>query len=187
MTKNQIIAKAMLVVLGIYAIIAFTTALIYELGALGNVWVLLNVFLILAIIFFIAYTLIFKNDFLACKICGAQDCAEDFDRRSYLVKTFRIAFVVLGLLFLCSSGTYNAILKLLPVISLPNIRMWISDVIVTKRITGNIDFSRKTVMNVSGLFRLIVTAYLLCGGKYIIGWHLKNSCLNPKTEELTDE
>ena len=178
----------MLITLGIYAIVAFTNALKYSLHEGNYAWALpLMAFLVFTVSFFVACILIFKNDSLACKITGSQDDAEDFDRKSYLIKSFRIAFVILGLLFLCSSNTISETIKALQAFSFSNIRMWISAVIETKKITGNLDFSKRSIINITALFKLAVIVYLLCGAPHIIRWHLKNSCLNPKTEDLTNE
>ncbi len=181
MTKNQIIAKAMLVVLGIYAVVSLSSAMIVNMPRADNVWVVpLNLFLFLAVVVLVGRTFIFRNDGIARKISGDCQADEDFDRRSYLIKTFRIAFVILGLSLLCSSRTLLFIERFLPTLSLTHIRLWINNLIHT----GRFDFSRGFLSSMAGLLRLVLIAYLLCGGSHLIGWHLKNSSLDPKQEEL---
>jgi hypothetical protein len=184
MTKNQIIAKAMLTTLGIYAFYTFSTALLSNLFQIKSAWgAPLIGFLFLITIFFVGRILIFKNNKLACKITTKDDDDEDFDRRNYLIKSFRISFVMLGLLLLCSNKTFFVIQMFFRSFSLPKIRAWIAYTIQT----GDFKLSGMSLTNISGFFKLILIAYLLVGGWYIIKWHLKNSHLNPINEELTNE
>jgi hypothetical protein len=183
MTKNQIIAKAMLAALGIYAVITFSSSMISYLPSAVNIWVIsLNLFVFLAVAFLVIRTFIFRNDGIARKITAPCENPEDFDRRSYLIKTFRIAFVILGLSLLCSSRTSLFIERFLPTLSLTQSRLWVNNLIHT----GRFDFTIYHLTSIVGLIKLLLIAYLLCGGSHIIGWHLKNSSLNPK-EEPTNE
>ena len=178
----------MLTTLGIYAAVTFIVSLTNTPSMQKSVWRLpVSAFLAFISVFLVTRLLIFKNDFLVSKITGPQDQSEEFDRTTYLIKAFRIAFVLLALLLLCSSRTIYVTVKLLQALSLSNIRMWITDVIETKRITGNLSFSRYTGMYITGIIKLTVIAYMLSGTTYIIRWHLKHSCLNQKTEGLTNE
>ncbi|MCK5565934.1 MAG: hypothetical protein KAJ07_11865 [Planctomycetes bacterium] len=187
MTKNQIIAKAMLTTLGIYAAVAFAVNLRYGPANGGNRWALLLMIFVTAVaIFFVVRILVFNNDSLASKIVGPQDSGEDFDRSDYLIKAFSVAFTILALLFLCSSSTVRGVIKLLQALSLPNIRVWITDVIETKRITGNLTLTRYTGIYIDAFIKLIVITYLLSGARYITRWHLKNSC-SDNTEGVNNE
>lgn len=184
MTRMQITAKAMLTTLGIYATVTFISSLKSISYRDNPVWLLLLslcAMIITVIVFFVIRLLIFKNDFLVSKITGPQDQTEDFDQRIYLIKTFRIGFVILGLLLLCSSRTVYDTVKLLQAFSLPNIRLWIIDAIEAK-----LFFSKYTIIYIVNFLRLFVIIYLLFGASHIIRWHLKHSCLN-NTEGLTNE
>jgi len=181
LTKNQIIEKAMLTTLGIYAAVTFALGLRCNPPIVENTWILpLSVFITAAGIFFVARILVFNNDFLASKMIGPQETGEDFDQHDYLIKTFRVSFVILALLFFCSSSTFFGLTKLLQAFSLPNISVWITDVIETKRITGNLTLTRYTSTYITTFIKLIVIAYLLLGAPHVTRWHLKNSCLNKK-------
>ncbi|MCF7956325.1 MAG: hypothetical protein K9M75_11020 [Phycisphaerae bacterium] len=181
MSKNQIITKALLCTLGIYAVFGFTNALVSNMFQVDNGWAICTmVFLLLFTVLPAARFLIFNNDKLACKIAGTGDTNEDFDRRSYLIKSFRLAFVMLGLLLLLSGRTFFIIERLLQTLSLPNIRLWIKHLMYT----GDLNFSRRVLTDMSGLIKLAVIAYLLCGGSYVIRRHIKNGLLE-KNDELT--
>ncbi len=187
MTKNHIIAKAMLTTLGLYAAFSFADSLRHSPSELEDPWILpMLVFATAVVIFYVVRILVFNNESLASKIIDQQDHTEDFDRAAYLIKAFRIGFVLLALLLLCSSGTIFAISVLLKGFSLPNIRLWITDVIETKRITGNLALTRYTGTYITGIVKLTAITYLLSGGKYIINWHLKNSYLK-NTEGVNNE
>lgn len=184
MTKNQIIAKAMLSGLGIYAIVAFSTALVHSLNQANNIWaVSTNIFLVVAALLLIGRFMIFKNDGLACKIAGQARDAEQFDRRVYLIKTFRIALVILALSLLSYYRTFSTVMDFLQAFSLPQIRLWMRNLIHG----GHIQLSWKYSTVVLELFKLAIIAYLLCGGFKLISWHLKNSNLNNSNEEPENE
>lgn len=184
MSKNQIIAKAMLCTLGIYAVFGFTSALLSNMFQVDNFWAIpTTVFLFMITVFPVAKFFIFNNDKLACKIAGTGDTNDDFDRRSYLIKCFRIAFVMLGLSLLLSGRTFFIIERLLQTLSLSNIRLWVKHIMYT----GDLKFSRRVLMDMTGLIKLALIAYLLCGGSYIIRRHIKNAIPEPKNKELTNE
>lgn len=178
----------MLTTLGIYAAVALIAGLQNIPSRAGHIWLMLVCVLVLAaIVFYVIRLLVLDNDSLVSKITAQQDQTEDFDQRIYLIKAFRIAFVLLALLLLCSPSTVRVTFMMFKAFSLSNIRMWITDVIQTKGITGNLSFSRYTGMYIAGIIKLTVIAYLLSGATHIIRWHLKHSCLNQKTEGLTNE
>lgn len=187
MTKNHIIAKAMLTTLGIYAAVKFVVSLAYTPVEPQNGWGMFLFVSLKCLAIFIAFQiLVFNNGTLASKIIGPQNYTEDFDQRNYLIKAFRIGFVILGLLLLCSSRTILDIIRLLQTLSGPSIRMWITDVIETKWITGDLS-SRYTWPYIIAFIKLVVITYLLCGGSHIIRWHLKSSPINQVSEGLKNE
>jgi hypothetical protein len=184
MTKNQIIAKAMLSGLGIYAVVGFSTALVYNLYQVKGNWeVFTNVFLLVATLLLVSRFMIFKNDGFACKIAGPARETGQFDQRAYLIKTFRIAFVIIALSLLSSSKTWTTVAGLMQTLSLPHIRLWIKNAIYNRYI----NFSWAFAAGLWEAIKLLIIAYLLCGGSKLIGWHLKNSNLNNTNEELTNE
>lgn len=184
MTKNQIIAKAMLTSIGIYAVVVFSTSLVSNLAKAINTWaVLLNVFLLVVMLLIVGRLMIFKNDVFACRIAGDGRDTDQFDRRSYLIKSFRIAFVILGLLLLSSPKTWTFLLGLLQTFSLPQLRLLMRNAIFNR----NINLSWAMAAGMWSILKLLIIAYLICGGSKLISWHLKNSNLNNTNEELVNE
>ena len=184
MTKNQIIAKAMLASLGIYAVVGFSTTLVYNLYQVKGNWeVFTNVFLLVATLLLIGRFMIFKNYGFACKIAGPGRETDQFDQRAYLIKTFRIAFVIIALSLLSYYRTFTTVMDFLQTFSLPQIRLWMRNAIYNR----SINFSWTSLRITWEVLKLLLIAYLLCGGSKLIGWHLKNSNLNNTIEELTNE
>ena len=183
MTKNQIIAKAMLTTLGIYAVVDFISILGYSSHVDILSWHILTIVSLIAVVlFFVIRTFVFKNDSLASKIVGQAETSEDFDRKVYLIKAFRIAFTILGLLLLSGSRIFLNAIKLLQALSPPNIRAWITDAI-----NKSFNISKDIDIYFIYFIKLFVIVYLLYGAPHIIRWHLKNSCLNQKPEGTTNE
>jgi len=185
LTKAQIIAKTMLTTLGIYAAYVILNVIFNSSVRITPESSSLSFFIKITVCIIClvpaAYYLIFKNDSLACRITGDQEgIEEDFNQRHYLIKALRIGFVLLGLLILVKSA--RDLMVLVKYFPLTNIRLWITDVIEDKSIRDNLDLSREVKRYISALFKLLVSAYLICGAPQLIRWHLKRFCLNKKTE-----
>ena len=168
MSKNFIIAKAMLAGLGGYAVAVCLSRYVMYIGV-GNPWVVwLNILIDLAVIFAFICFFVFGNDWLAGWVTGDYEGEEDFDRSAYLIKSFRISFVIIGLCLLCTGRTIEFIVNLARLFHLPSIRLWIQNMIET----GRLDLSFTTPGSIVASVKLLLIAYLICGGKYIINWHL---------------
>lgn len=188
MTKYQIIAKVMLTTLGVYAVLGFISVLQHGLYSHLSLWLsALQAFLVLATVFLVGMWLIFKNDSFACMIAGNENGWEEFDRISYLIKSFRIGFAILGLIFLSSWGNISGLARNLHAFSFGNIHLWVSNVIETKTLTGGMFGFQEIAVHTFALFKLAAAIYLLLGGVHIVRWHLRNSCFDQKNEELTNE
>ncbi len=113
MTKMQAISKTVLTVLGVYAVVVlghsypgrflsapirspFTTAL-----------EILFFLAFMALVTFVAYVMIFRNEALVKAIVGEEDIAEPVDA-SLLAKSLRIGFVLAGLMLLPGSARFVA-------------------------------------------------------------------------------
>lgn len=188
MTKNQIIAKAMLTGLGVWAVYFFIGVFRFTLFPSVKPWLLsLQALLVFAAVWFVVRRLVLNNDSLAYIIPGKEERSEEFDRCDYLVKSFRIAFAILGLLFISSWGTLSSLTRNLQAFSLGNIRLWVNKVIETKTLTGGMFGLQETVLHAVVLFKLAVALYLLFGGVHIVKWHLRNSSFDQKIVEITNE
>ena len=190
MTKAQIIAKAMLTTLGIYAVFVILNVIIYSsvqtTPESSSLRFIISTVVCIVCLVPTAYYLIFRNDSFACRITGDQEgIEEDFNQRHYLIKAFRIGLVILGLLILVKSA--RDLMILVKYFPLTSIRLWITDVIEDKSIRDNLDLSVEVRRYISALFKLFVSVYLICGAPQLIRWHLKNSCLNKKTEGERNE
>ena len=107
-TKMQIIAKAALTFLGLSAIVNFcrnlsmlTSSAQTQDTSILRVILFLPVFIILLIA--IAYFLIFKNDWLACKMAGSGDKLNPEMETLWLVGALRIVAISYGLILLSTS------------------------------------------------------------------------------------
>lgn len=126
-TKMQIIAKAILTLLGISATVTLCWHLSVLIPFSGNqqspftppVIIFLPFFIIL--ITAIVYLLVFKNDWLACKMAGSGEKLNPEDETLWLTCSLRIVAVFYGLILLCDS-----IPAMLNIITLLYIRSHIS-------------------------------------------------------------
>ena len=108
MTKMQIIAKAVLTFLGISAVINLcqnlsiltSTTQAQDTSTL-RVILFFPVFVILLIA--IAYLLIFKNDWLACKMAGAGEKLNSESEALWLAGSLRMVAIFYGLILLSTS------------------------------------------------------------------------------------
>ena len=182
MSKNQIIAKGVICGLGFYAVGYCLSSMSMTWMFRDNAWNIgLNVFVYSAVLFIICRVLIFGSDGLSAKISGSYEGDEDFDRAAYLVKCFRISFVIVGLSILCSWRTIHYLSRFFQSLSLPNIRLWFRNLIQT----GDLGVSAAWLIGLIPLLKILLGVYLLCGGAFIINRHLKRSGLKI-TKELSN-
>jgi ABC-type phosphate/phosphonate transport system permease subunit len=110
MTKMQIIAKAVLTLLGLSALTNFciNLTMLPQLFLINNQSIsVLRVVpsLLLAIIFTIAvvYILMFKNNWLACKMAGSGEKLDSESETLWLTASLRIIAILYGLILFSSS------------------------------------------------------------------------------------
>ena len=160
----------MLTTLGIYAVFVILNARFYPVSDVSLLRHIISTVVCIVCLVLTAYYLIFKNDSLACRITGDQEgIEEDFNQRHYLIKALRIGLVILGLLILLSS--IRDLMILIKYFPLTNIRLWVSDVIEDKSIRDSLDLSVEVKRYISALFKLFVSAYLICGVPQLVRWH----------------
>ena len=158
MSKNFIIAKAMLAGLGVYAVAVFLSRSVMVFG-FNNPWVvLLNFLIYLAVIFAFGRFFIFGNDWLAGRITGDYEGDQEFDMSAYLIKSFRISFVIIGLCLLCSGRTIESIVSFARFFNLNSIRLWVLNLIET----GDFDFSYRGLESLIGVLKLLLMTVPLC-------------------------
>lgn len=108
MTKMQAITRSVLTVLGVYALVVlghsypgrYVSSPIRS--PLAIVLEILFFLAFMALVAFVAYVMVFRNEALVRAIVEEEDVAEPADAL-LLVKSFRIAFVLAGLLLLPGS------------------------------------------------------------------------------------
>jgi len=183
MTKNQAIAKAMLVMLGLYAIMSmikqglmFTQNLALS-GTIGTEQVIQFACLVLTIGIFIAIFvryLLLKNQALANRICpqdaGAAECCSDL----WLETCLRLAILWMGLLFLrrCAYVPFTFLGFLFHENGL---RLVMQNVI-----TGGLHWaSLKSILlahhrQIEDPIRFVAALYLICGAPHLIQYHLRH-------------
>ena len=181
MGKTHIIAKVMLSCLGIYAVFRCASGLlgqnISEPSFLPRL-LPLSIFVVIA--FFAIYFLIFNNDALARKIVGTVQAPENsFDQKAYLIKSYRLAFAFLALIFLSGIGYW--LVSFIIDLPLSCIQLWTSDAVGTESLMEKMHLFTKIQLFFYNLLSMLVTIYLLCGAPHVIRWHLKHI---PSTDNL---
>jgi len=182
MAKMQIIAKALLTVLGIYALVTLLFSQPWFFASLQqSVLPKILYFAAFAVLTaFIVFFTIFSNDSLARKIAGPGDQLTPAARALWLTASLRLALVFAGLMLLPDSITTMAKILKIPFL----IRPAVSKMFLFK--------SLPTVLNlpptewfriICDLFKAILAVYLICGAPSFIRWQLKHSLRHTSNTE----
>ena len=182
MAKMQIIAKAVLTVLGIYAlVILLFSQRWFFLSSQQSVLPKILYFAAFAVLTaFIVFFTIFSNDNLARKMAGPGDELNPAAKALWLTASLRLGLVFAGLMLLPDSIPTMAKILKIPFL----IRPAVSQMFLFK--------SLPTVLNLppAGWFRIIcdffkaiLAVYLICGAPYFIRWQLKHSLRHQSNAE----
>jgi hypothetical protein len=171
-TKMQIIAKAIITFLGISAFVNvsqnFTMMTTLTLARDISIFriILFSIFVIILLIA-IVYWLIFKNDWLACRIAGSDEKLSPQSETIWLVSSLRIVAVLYGLILLPGSIT-----TILNVLALPlYIRPWVNEIFTFKTFPKSLVVHQWS--NIIYYFlQTILAVYLLYGWPQFIRFQL---------------
>jgi amino acid transporter len=175
MTKMQIIAKTILAVLGIDAVVllwgSYPGRYHYPDAApviLQVLW--LVAFAVLTVV--IVYLMVFDNDYLCRQIVGPEDDSARAEQAALLAKSLRIGLVFAGLMLLPRSvPTMIKIPKLFFLV-----RPAVNDIIIFKRVPDILRLSGpewfRTIYN---SLRAILAIYLVCGAPHFVRWQVRHS------------
>lgn len=195
MTKMQIIAKAALTAIGIYAIAVYLTYLPIFLNTVNRhhnwrditAWlftVMISLFIVIA-----AISLIFKNDRFVRKMAGPAEELETSTARLWLIASLRISTMFCGLIMLTSA--IPMILSVLYALSPHNIRRYITFILNSESFfswLGSPDY--RWFAGLGNFLKALLSVYLILGCPYLIRWQLKHfSTQQPpaNTERLQNE
>lgn len=189
MTRMQIIAKAGLISLGIYAVVNLCWYLGIQIP-LSNLTSPLSYILCFAVfavfIAIITFFLIFNNNSLARKIAGPGDKLNPAAQTLWLSSSLRVAVVFCGLILLSASIAIIRNILLVPL----HIRPIINEIFLFDR------FPRQLLMSFSkwceiiyNFLKIILAVYLLCGAPHFVRWQFRHSIIRcqPITQKTESE
>lgn len=186
-TRMQIIAKAGLVSLGIYAVVTLCWYLTHVIPTFNLPSPLFGIlcFTVFAVFFaVITFFLIFNNDSLARKMAGPGDQLNPTAKALWLYASLRVATIFCGLILLSTSIPTIRNILLVPI----RIRPFINEIFLFDSYPKTLlmPFSKwcKIIYN---FLKLILAVYLLCGAPYFVRWQSRHSIvqyqpITPKTE-----
>lgn len=172
----QIVAKAVLTVLGIYAVVTlyrfYPSRYISptEQPAILQEILLFSAFTIF--VAFIAYLMIFNNATLSRKMAGTGENLESENQAIWLIQSFRVGLILTGLMLLPNSSP--AIIRILKIPFL--IRPAVNDILTSKSVPNIFRLSyAQWYKNIYDFLKMVLALYLICGAPHFIRWQLKHS------------
>ena len=170
MTKMQIVAETVLVILGIYIVAALCSHLVLIQSITDTTsFVFLAGFAILiavAILF-----LIFKNDNLARKMAGDGEKLNPSNEAIWLAASLRLGAVLCGLIVLSTSMPTIVSVLTSPVY----VRLFVNEMFLFKSFPLSFVHSPQVWCTaIYNFLKVILAIYLLCGAPHFIRWQLKH-------------
>ncbi len=176
MTKIQIIAKTILTVLGIYAVVTlygfYPGRYVYRPDKMLMLqeFALLCTFTIL--LGFVAYFMVFHNDRLSGKLAGPGEPLDTATESAWLVKSLRVGLVFTGLMLL--SGSAPTLVKIAKAFFL--IRPAVNEIIISKSTPNMLRLSySQWYTSIYHLLKAVLTIYLICGAPHFTRWQIKHT------------
>jgi len=185
MAKMQIIAKAVLTVLGIYALVTLLFCQRwFFLSSQQSVLPKILYFAALVVLAaFIVFFTIFSNDSLARKMAGPGDQLTPAAKALWLTASLRLALVFTGLMLLPNS--IPTIAKILKIPFL--IRPAVSEMFLFKSLPTVLNLPPEAWFRITcDFFKAILTVYLICGAPSFIRWQLKHSLRHQSNAEQSE-
>ncbi len=176
MTRVQIIAKTLLTVLGIYAVVTLYRFYLPRYAYLSDEMPIFQKLVLLCaftvVVSFVAYFMVFNNTRLSSKLAGPGPQLDSATQAAWLVKSLRMGLVFIGLMLLPNSIPVMA--KALKLFFL--IRTAVNDIVISKSIPKILDLSYRQWFNVLYDFlKALLALYLICGAPHFVRWQAKHS------------
>lgn len=175
MTKMQIVAKAVLAIAGVYAVVTLCwylsslVPLIHRASSLSNI-LLFAIFT--AFIAVIVFFLIFKNDELARKMAGDGEELNPANEAIWLVASLRLGAVLCGLILLSTSIPTILSILLSPI----HIRTLVNEIFLFEGFPKSLMFPlSKWCTIIYDFLKAILAIYLIAGAPYFIRQQLKST------------
>lgn len=186
MTKMQIIAKAGLVSLGIYAVVNLCWYLTHVIPSFTCLIGILCFAVFAVFIAVITFYLIFNNDSLARKMAGPGEKLNPAAKTLWLSSSLRIAAVFCGLILLSASIPTIRNILLVPI----RIRPFINEIFLFDRCPRQLlmPFSEWCEI-IYNFLKLILAVYLLCGAPHFVRWQFRHCTIRcqPVTQKTEPE
>ena len=176
MTRVQIIAKTLLTVLGIYAVVTLYRFYLPRYAYLPDEMPIFQKLVLLCaftvVVGFVAYFMVFNNNRLSGKLVGPGRPLDRVTQASWLAKSLRIGLVFVGLMLIPDS--IPVVIKTLKLFFL--IRTAVNDIMISKSIPKILDLSYRQWLNVLYDFlKALLALYLICGAPHFVRWQAKHS------------
>lgn len=182
----QIIAKAGLVSLGIYAVVTLCWYLTHVIPTFNLPSPLFGIlcFTVFAVFFaVITFFLIFNNDSLARKMAGPGDQLNPTAKALWLYASLRVATIFCGLILLSTSIPTIRNILLVPI----RIRPLINEIFLFDSFPKSLllPFPKWCAIIYNSL-KLISAVYLLCGAPHFLRWQSRHSIFQcqPNTQKI---
>jgi len=189
MTKMQIIAKAGLVSLGIYAIVTlcwYLTHVIPSFNIPSRLIGILCFALFAVVIAVVTFFLIFNNDSLAREMAGPGDQLNPAAKALWLAASLRVAAVFCGLILLSASIPTIRNILLVPI----RIGPFINEIFLFDSFPKSLLFPfSKWCKIIYNFLKLISAIYLLCGAPHFVRFQFRHSIIRcqPITQKTEPE
>jgi hypothetical protein len=183
----QVLAKAALIVLGVYAILtlcnAYPSRYMYRHEQPAVVLEMLSLCTFAVLAALTVYFMIFKNTALSKRIAGPGEILDPGSQALWLVKSLRVGLVLAGLMLL--PGSVPMIVKIPRIFFL--IRPALNDIIISKRVPNILRLSySEWFKNIHGFLRAILAIYLIYGAPHFTRWQAKQDLHSQGTIERTE-
>ena len=167
MNKMHEIAKIAFAVLGIYFLIGLVQSLVFTIAMIFSQFsgftvamVVISILFTLGCAYAVFYFLIIKRDWLAGKIVSTEQEIVPGTTASWLPIAYRLAVLVVALLFLRSV--------------LWEFTSLVNRILSTRGIEGYSGrYMKEMILKL--IFTLPVTIYLLCGAPHFVRWQIKKT------------
>ncbi len=177
MTKMQIIAKAGLISLGIYAVVNlcwYLSAPIPMFNLPSPLSYILCFVVFAVVIAVITFFLIFNNDSLAHEMAGPGDQLNPAAKALWLAASLRVAAVFCGLILLSASIPTIRNILLVPI----RIGPFINEIFLFDSFPKSLLFPfSKWCKIIYNFLKLISAIYLLCGAPHFVRFQFRHSII----------
>jgi hypothetical protein len=176
MTRIRIIAKTILTILGIYAVVTlyrfYPGRCMYRPDETPIFRELMSLCAFTVVVGFIAYFMVFNNNRLSGKLAGPGPQLDRSAETPWGTKSLRVGLVFAGLMLIPDS--IPVIIKTSKLFFL--IRTAVSDIVVSKSIPRILELSYPQWFRVIYDFlEVLLALYLICGAPHFVRWQVRKT------------